>query len=293
MALEYSEKIPEQVPGSLPVYRLVEPDPYPASSAALAKVAGRIGLEGRAHETRTSDEWTMHHEGPFELGHHRESGAVVGRHRERYLRHDERAFELKDEESQSIAERFLERSELIPGDSRLLRVTHLRTAGRALDGGEVQEHALDAGVVFGRTLERTPVDGPGGFAMVHIDPEGEVSGFRVVWRPVAETIGEVGIRPPDEASRALEGLAKRVKGDVRVTKSTFGYFEQGISERQRFLQPAYAMVYVIQDEEVAIKSAYVVPAGEKVFEPLMGEKRFPIPPQPPRSGAEPRKDRIG
>ncbi len=293
MTLEFSEKLPEQVPESLPIYSLAEPEPYPASAATLAKVARQIGLRGRAHETCTSDEWTMHQEGLFELGIHRESGAVVGRHRERYFRHDERPFELKDDEARGIADGFLERSELVSArESRLVRVTHLRTAGRALEGGEVQEQVLDAGVVFGRMMGETPVDGPGGFAMVHIDPEGEISGFRIVWRPVAEEIGDVRIRPPDEAFSGMESLAKRARGDVRVTKATFGYFEQGISDRQRFLQPAYAMVYVIQDEEVAIKSAQVVPAGEKVLEPVMGEKRFPIAPQSPRPGPEPRRDRI-
>src|SRR5262249_32656077 len=152
--------------------------------------------------------------------------------------------------------------------------THLRTAGGSAGGGELQEQVLDAGVVFRRTLEGAPIDGPGGFAMIHVDSEGEVAGFRIVWRPVAEAAGEVGIRPPDEAYGAIEAIAKRVHGDLRVTKASFGYFEHGISDRQRFLQPAYSMVYVVQDEEVAFKSAHVVAAGDRVFEPLMGEKRF-------------------
>jgi hypothetical protein len=294
MAYKMSEKLPEKVPDSLPVYRLHEPQPYPASAGTLAKVARQIGLEGRAHETSTADDWTMHFEGAFELGIHQHSGALVGRHRERYQRQGERPFELKDEDAQGLAARFLEGSELVPSsEASPVKVTHLRTAGRDAGGGELQEQVLDAGVVFGRTVEGAPVDGPGGFAMVHVDSEGEVAGFKIVWRPVAEAIGDVRIRPPDEAHGAIEAIAKRVQGDLRVTKASFGYFEQGVSDRQRFLQPAYAMVYVVQDEEVAFKSTHVVPAGDKVFEPLMGEKRFPMPPQPPRARPEPARDRIG
>jgi hypothetical protein len=294
MAYEFAETLPERVPDSLPVYRLHDPPPYPASAATLARVGRQIGLEGRAHEVSTTDDWTMHFEAAFELGIHQQSGALVGRHRERYQRQGERSFELGDEEAQGLAVRFLERSELVPAsETGSVTVTHLRTAGRDAGEGELQEQILDAGVVFRRTLEGAPVDGPGGLAMIHVDSAGEVAGFRIVWRPVAEAVGEVRIQPPDEAREAIAAIAKGVRGDLRVTKASFGYFEHGVSDRQRFLQPAYVMVYVVQDEEVAFKSAHVVAAGDRVFEPLMGEKRFPIPPQPSRERPEPQRNGIG
>jgi hypothetical protein len=294
MAYEFAEALPERVPDSLPVYRLDEPPRYPASAATLARVARQIGLEGRPHEVSTADDWTMHFEAAFELGIHEQSGALVGRHRERYQRQGERLFELGDDQAQGFAARFLARIELVPASEvRPVTVTHLRTAGRDAGTGELQEQVLDAGVVFRRTLESTPVDGPGGLAMIHVDPAGEVVGFRIVWRPVAEAVGEVRIRPPDEAREAIAAIARGVRGDLRVTKASFAYFEHGVSDRQRFLQPAYAMVYVVQDEEVAFKSAHVVAAGDRVFEPLMGEKRFPGPPQPPRERTEPQRNGIG
>ena len=146
---------------------------------------------------------------------------------------------------------------------------------------------LDAGVVFGRSIEGVPVDGPGGFAMINVDGEGEVAGFRSVWRPTAERAEEVKILDAGRAHEAMEGIAKQVRGDVTVTKASFGYFELGIHDRQRFLQPAYIMVYVVQDGEVAYKSAEVVAASESVFEPFQVEKRFPAGRQPTRK--EPRE----
>ena len=68
----------------------------------------------------------------------------------------------------------------------------------------------------------------------------------------------------------MEAVAGRMHGDVTVTKATFGYFEQGVMDRQEYLQPAYALVYVVRNEEVMHKSAMVVPASEKLFELFEG-----------------------
>ncbi len=59
---------------------------------------------------------------------------------------------------------------------------------------------------------------------------------------------------------------------------------------QRVLQPAYVMIYVVRDEEVSFKSAEVVAAGERVFEPFRGEKRFPATAQPTREAPKERRE---
>jgi hypothetical protein len=151
---------------------------------------------------------------------------------------------------------------------------------------QITEVLLDAGVVYRRTVKQVNVDGPGGLATITIDPEGEVSGFRLIWRPVAEMIDEVKVLPPDRAVATMKDVAAKVRGDVEVVKATFGYFEQGMADAQEYLQPAYAMVYVVRDREVAYKSAEVVPAGERTFEPLRGEKRFPARAPAPRKASQ-------
>jgi len=283
MALEFLARFPDQTVSSLPVYVLQEPDVFPDSSAVLGTVARRIGLSGRPTETRIDDDWTTYLEGLFDLRIHRRSGGVMIRHTERYHFQGERPFQLSDDEAERVARGFLERSELVPLDEAVsLRVTHLRTGGREVDGGEVEETLIDAGVVYGRVFKEVPVYGPGGTAMVNIDAEGEIAGCRAVWRPVVETVGEVEILRPDRAYEVMERIAGGIRGDVRVTKASFGYFEQGIADRQRFLQPAYIMAYVVQDDEVAHKAAEVVAASERVFEPFLSEKRHPATPQRPR-----------
>lgn len=276
MSLEYLEKLPERVPDSLPVYRLTEPASFPESAKQLSELAAQMGLTGTASETCMSDEWTVHDEGLFSLAIHTRSGGITGRHRERYQQAMSESFDLDDDKAAEIARGFLERSQLVTTrDANLRRVTHLRMAGGGPGSDERVESTLDAGVVFGRVIEGIAVDGPGGFAMINVDGQGEVAGFRTVWRPIAERADEVKILDAERAHLAMGRVAHQVRGDTTVTKASFGYFELGISDRQHFLQPAYVMVYTVQDGEIAYKSAEVVAASERVFEPFLGDKRFP------------------
>jgi hypothetical protein len=275
MSLEFTAKLPDDVPGSAPVFRLQPPEPGPTSAGLVAELSKRIGLPGRAHETCSADDWTMHQVGPWELGVHSRSGATVGRHRARYHRPGERTFELSDDEATGIATAFIERVELVALDEARPRgITHLKTAGGELSGEAQETTVIDAGVVIGRTIKEIAVEGPGGFAMVNVDSDGEVVGFRSIWRPLTDAVADVEIRPPDLAYESMERIASTVRGDIEVTKATFGYFEQGILDPQSFLQPAYALVYIVRDDEVAFRSAEVVAAAERLFEPLIGAKRF-------------------
>ena len=283
MGLEFREKLPERVPETLPVYRLAEPATFPESAKQLAGLASNIGLTGRPSQTCYSEDWTSHDEGLFNLSIHSQSGGIVGRHHERYGRPQTETFELDDDKASEIASGFLERSQLVDmKDATIRKVTHLRMAGGAPDSEERTEQTIDAGVIFGRSIEGVQVDGPGGVIMINVDGEGEVAGFRSVWRSVADRGKEVRILDAGQAYEAMQRIADQVRGDTTVIKASFGYFELGILDRQRFLQPAYAMVYTVTDGEVMYKSAEVVAAAEERLEPLQGEKRFPAAPQPKR-----------
>jgi hypothetical protein len=283
MGLDFREKLPERVPDTLPVFRLAEPATFPESAKQLAGLASNIGLTGRPSQTCYSEDWTSHDEGLFNLSIHSQSGGIIGRHHERYGRPQTETFELDDDKASEIASGFLERSQLVDmKDATIRKVTHLRMAGGAPDSEERTEQTIDAGVIFGRSIEGVQVDGPGGLIMINVDGEGEVAGFRSVWRSVADRGKEVRILDAGQAYEAMQRIADQVRGDTTVIKASFGYFELGILDRQRFLQPAYAMVYTVTDGEVTYKSAEVVAAAEERLEPLQGEKRFPAAPQPKR-----------
>lgn len=290
MTLEFTAEIPQNLPSSVPVFRLEPPRPGPASSARLAGISDRMGLTGRAHETGSGDEWTMHREGLWELGIHARSGTTIGRHRAKYQRPGERPFALADEEATDIAHRFVRQTELVQLDEMRPRVvTHLRTAGGEVKGEAKEATLLDAGVLIGRRVKDIDVDGPGGAVLVNVDPDGEVVGFRSIWRPVVDALDDVKVVGPDRAVEEIKQIAGSVRGDVEVTKATFGYFEQGLLDVQHFLQPAFALVYVVRDDEVSMKSAVVAPASDKLFEPLIGAKRFGDRKQPDRDPPSPRR----
>lgn len=71
------------------------------------------------------------------------------------------------------------------------------------------------------------------------------------------------LRQLDEGGSALEEHLAQLRGDVVVTKASIGHFELGPLDRQRVIEPAYAFVYVVRYNEVAMKSAFVVHAGER------------------------------
>jgi hypothetical protein len=277
MAVMYQAKLPERVPDSVNVYRLAAPK---ISNAALTQLAKRCGLTGKTKEFLTTPDSLTYSEGRYTLEVRRDSGALIMQHADKYTTDDGRPFELSDRRCAAIARRFVERAKLFPMRSaQLLRVTHLRAAEASRAERKITERVLDAGVVYGRVVDGLPVIGSGGMAMVNIGPGGDVVGLRNVWRPLGRRTGRVRIRPPRDAVDAFEKIAAGFKGETTVVKAQFGYFELGPLDRQRVLEPVYALVYVVRYGEVAHKSAFVMHAGNKAFGDLMGKKRFAKAPQ--------------
>lgn len=280
MTIQFEAKLPRKLPESLNVYALDRPK---VSNASLTDLAAKLGLTGEGKDFISSSDRVGYMEGRWGLEVNRVSGAVSYTHLDRYGIETDRAFDLSDERADGIARRFLDRTALFPrGTIRLRRVTHLHGANADRQTRSVTEKLLDAGVVYGRVIDGQPVDGPGGFSMVHIDPDAEVIGLRSVWRPLGKRLGKVRIKPPDEAMDGLRKRAEKFRGDTTVVKASFGYFELGPIDRQTSIEPVYAFVYVVRDGEVAMKSAYVVHAGDKAFGTLMGRKRFDGGPQKAR-----------
>lgn len=272
MGIRYAAKLPSQVPSSLTVYKLAPPQ---ATTTQVAAMSQRFGLSGKMREFITSNEWTSYEEGRFRVSVHRNSGAVRYVHRDKYGMETEKDFKLSPNETQKIAETFLGRTKLYPEkQARLHKITYLRSGVSDLKGKEKSERLIDAGVIYRRLVDETPVEGPGGYAMVNIDPEGEVIGLRSVWRQTSERQAKVKIIPVSQALETFEKSVSRVQGELTVTTANFGYFEQSEMDKQTYLEPAYVFIYVVQNGEVAHKSIEVIAAGEEKFAQLKGRKRF-------------------
>jgi len=272
MGINYAAKLPSQVPPSLRVYRLAPPQSSTSQVAALSK---RFGLSGKLREFIMSEDWTSYHEGRYRLSVHLKSGALRYINRDKYGIEAESEFKLSPKKTKRIAQEFLERTKIYPPkDVRLHKITHLRSGVSDIKGKNKTERLIDAGVIYRRFLDETPVDGPGGYAMVNIDPEGEVVGMRSVWRQALRREAKVKIIPFGQAQETFERMVSKVEGELTVTTANFGYFEQSELDRQSYLEPAYVFIYVVQNGEVAHKSIEVIPAGQQTFAKLKGSKRF-------------------
>lgn len=281
MAIQFEAKMPRAVPEKAAVYNLAAPR---ISNQLLTRSARALRLTGSSKDFFTSQDTIGYREGRHHLEIHRVSGALQLRHLDKYGRDTGKTFELSDKKADTIAKRFLQESALVPMDAATLRgVTHLRGAEADVETRTVREKILDAGVVYGRVVDGIPVDGPGGYTLVNLDPEEQVVGVRSIWRGLGRRAGTVKIKSPEDARRELEKRAARFKGDITVTKAGFSYFEQGPLDRQAVLEPVYWFVYVVRLGEVAHKSVHVTHAGDKTFARLEGSKRFKAGEQPRRS----------
>ena len=272
MAIRYEAKLPSHVPPSLRVYRLAPPQSMTSQVATLSQ---RFGLSGKLREFIMSEDWTSYQEGRFRVSVHRKSGALRYINRDKYGIEAQSDFKLSPKETKRIAQEFLERTKIYPAKhARLHKITHLRSGVSDIKGKKRTERLIDAGVIYRRLVDETPVEGPGGYAMVNIDPEGEVVGMRSVWRQALGREAKVKIIPVGRALETFERLVSKVEGELTVTTANFGYFEQSELDRQSHLEPAYVFIYVVQNGEVAHKSIEVVAAGQQTFARLKGKKRF-------------------
>jgi hypothetical protein len=280
MAVKFEAKLPKTIPEAVNVYTLETPT---VSNADLLKRSKGFGLTGKGQDFITSGDTLAYREGRYHLQVHRVSGAVHYQHVDKYGVLTDKKFDVPDKRAGTVSRKFLENVNLFPiASAQLRRVTHMRSADADPKTNKINEQIIDAGVVYGRLIDDLPVDGPGGFALVNIDPEAEVVGLRAVWRGLGKRKAKVKVKSADDVIKQFEKQASKFNGDTTVTKAGFGYFEQGPLDKQTVIEPAFWFVYVVQYGEIAHKSAYVVAAGDKTFEPLTGKRRFATPAQKQR-----------
>ena len=213
------------------------------------------------------------------------SGALRAMHMDRYGLDDARPFDLSDRQAQRAANKCVAALDLLPkAQAKIVAVTHLRQGGGGpKDGARADVRVLDAGVVYGRTIDELPVIGPGGMAMVNVASDGQVVGANRIWRGLGRSVANVKLRPADWAIENFEVAVAKVRGDIKVLKSQLGYLEFGELDRQTVIEPVYAFIYVALHGEVASKHVHVMHAGDKAHGRLLGARRFVAAKQPTRN----------
>jgi len=272
MPVKYEVKFPRTIPDSVSVYEIPAPV---VSNTVLTTLARNIGLTGASKTHCASPDALGYQEGRLSFEIRRVSGAISMRHEDKYGIQTEKAFDIPDRRCDAIARKFLESAKLFPlASAKLMRVTHLRGAEANRRERRITESLIDAGVVYRRLVDEVPVIGPGGIAMVNIGPDADVTGLSSLWRKAGKRVAKVKTLPSAQVFEAFEKVAAQFRGDTTVTRAEFGYFEQGPLDRQTVLEPAYVLVYVVRNEDVTHKSAFVMNAGERAYSKLMGSKRF-------------------
>ena len=129
------------------------------------------------------------------------------------------------------------------------------------------------GVSYNSALDGIAVIGPGGKAVVHMDPEGEVVGHEILLRATAEPLAEISGDELVAPQTALQATRKKIAGrdikldNYKLARSEFGYLRHGRNNLQSLVAPHYAFIFEpADDKSIGRKIVEIVPA---VAEPGM------------------------
>jgi hypothetical protein len=265
LTLTFDQQLPARVPTTLPVYT-VAPLAFPTRDMEGIARAWP-GLSLARPKSKGVGDWAAADYGQLRLFYERLSGAVQASARKAGAPAiaGRTRFPIADDRVVEIARGFLGAVPLVEDEASKLSVggvTHLVQQVASSDGVEPPEF-LDAGVVFTRVIDETPVIGPGGNVMIKVLPDQSIGGASRVFRPRGARAATTRVMAPNDALQAFEQRlrARPLDGAVRVLRAQFGYFEAGQGLRQRFFEPVYAFVYSTGGTE-PLKSVEVIQASD-------------------------------
>ncbi|MBN1479196.1 hypothetical protein EH223_16005 [candidate division KSB1 bacterium] len=286
--IKYLKRMTTQPRLDTNIYRLQIPK---INEKSIVEEAKRLNLTGniKTAEVLKNPKELSYTEGPYVVTLYQKSGALRFYDSTRWQMDDGTSHvTMSDDDAVEIAEKFIKKTQLVPmAECKLFKVTHLHVGVQERDSNKAEERIIDTGVIFQRTLDKTPVEGPGGKVIVYIDSQGDVTGCDRIWRDLSVVYRKVPsnqLRPTRYAELNLAGYWRRA--DVKridVKETRFGYFEAGRSESQRYLQPTFIMPITLMsaDERIVMKSVHVVPAAQRPVGSIMPRLKV-VPEEPPR-----------
>jgi hypothetical protein len=275
--------LPALPPSPPPIFKL----PAPVVNArVLLQLAARFKLRARERDGRIARDATTlsYAEGPFELTLHRASGAFRFVNRARWQVDHRSNVGLSDDQAVTLARDQLQQADLLPKESRVLRVSRLHVATAGPDRVMQDRRVVDVAVHLQPIIRGLPADGPGGKVTVYLDHEQQVTCVDHVVRAVGPVYREVErLHPPEHAVDAARrrwsarGVAEGEVNEVRLC-----YFEMGWNDRQRYLQPAYIVMGTLigADRRIRTGDIYVSPAAVNSIGRIVPSSPRPIAQQP-------------
>lgn len=151
--------------------------------------------------------------------------------------------------------------------------------------GETSDSVLSTlAVVFNKRLKDVPVIGPGGKVVFLITGDGEIIGIHRNLRFIdPDPIDEVPLIALDGFADAFVRSLQTRFGDeppftiedFTIEKFEVGLFSDAKRHSQRFLQPTYALMYVIENEDFVYASSFILPALDEPYGPAAGAAAAP------------------
>ena len=245
--------------------------------------ARRFGLEGdrRVGQFVLEPHEIGYTEGGFTLTLGKRSGAMRFMDMMKFQADDgETNIRMSDENAIETAKEFIRKYDLASlRECKPLRVTRLRVGTLKKGARRARERVIDVGVLFQRYVDGLPVFGPGGKMMVYLDKNRDLIGIDRVWREISRVSRPVRkreLRKPEWAEFSLKrSLARSSAPEIRVKEMQFGYFEGGICDIQRTMQPAYVMPLRLHTPggKMVMRSLHVIPAAERPVGRIMPRKQ--------------------
>ena len=250
--------------GKARIYRLKTPSVNEKVVRALARQLG-MQADAKSGTLRSDANKLTYSQGLLELTMYRASGGI------RFIDHtrwqvDDRKSDLKIEDAAAsrLAQNFVKKYKLAPsGETKFLKAARLHV-GEATEGGkEATDRTIDVAVALQRMVDKIPVDGPGGKVIVYLDHERQATGVERIWREIGRVhrIGE-SYRTPQDALDDMAAHFRVKQGVIEVQEMRFGYFEDGWSSEQEYLQPAYVIIGMLTspDSSIRKRTIFVAPA---------------------------------
>ena len=262
------------------IYKLKAPR---VNEALLLQSARRFGLAGdrRVGQLVLEPHEIGYTEGSFTLTLGKRSGAIRFMDMMKFQLDDGKTnIRMSDENAIKTAKEFIRKYDLASlRECKPLRVTRLRVGTLKVGARRAQERVIDVGVLFQRFVDGLPVFGPGGKMMVYLDKNRDLIGVDRVWRDISSVSRPVlkrELHTPEWAESSLKrSLARSTSPKIRVKEMQFGYFEGGICDIQRTMQPAYVMPLRLHaaEDKMVMRSLHVIPAAERPVGRIMPRKQ--------------------
>jgi hypothetical protein len=184
---------------------------------------------------------------------------------------------MQSDVADALVREFIGQHALLPKDwHRHIKINELRLLrGLGVSSERLRETSIiNALLSYQRITENIPWIGPGSQIVATIEGR-DVVAFDRPWRELnSEIATTVRIRPLEEALQELFDKVAKLHGGKRIPrgmfkldKIEFGYYAMGKHAQQRFLQPAYQVLYRTT-RQVAAAVAEVIAAHGIQIEPL-------------------------